>query len=305
VRRLLPTRPKPATGRRAVPFASRRGTRGAALLLVMYLVALLTALIGAFALTARMEQLQGRVLSQGVVADQLARAGLEYAMVRVADPEPSRQWLPDGRTYDWEFEGAQISVVIVDESGKIDLNGAAQPLLASLFQVLGAAPDMAAAVASAIVDWRDEDVLSQAQGGAEDPQYAAAGLPYGAKDAPFDTVGELEQVLGMSAELFALAAPHLTVFTGQAEPEQMFASAEVLQAMGIDPTPILQQRQAPAIPGQAPLVGSGSGTYSVASRARLRNGRESTLRVVVRAEASGLPGFAYTPLRWNEGVSPR
>jgi general secretion pathway protein K len=73
--------------------------RGAALLLVLWLVALLTALIGAFALTARMEALQGRVLSGGVQAQELARAGIEYAIVRAADSEAATRWVPDGRSY--------------------------------------------------------------------------------------------------------------------------------------------------------------------------------------------------------------
>ena len=47
--------------------------RGAALLLVLWLVALLTALIGAFALTARIESLQARVLSTGAVAQEQNR----------------------------------------------------------------------------------------------------------------------------------------------------------------------------------------------------------------------------------------
>jgi general secretion pathway protein K len=282
-----------------------RRARGAALLLVMWLIALLTSLVGAFALTARTENLQGRVLSQGVVAEQAARAGLEYAMVRVVDPEPMRQWLPDGRAYAWRFGDAAITVRIVDESGKVDLNTAEAPLLTALFRAVGAEPDTAAGLASAIIDWRDGDVLSQPQGGAEDPQYAAAERPYGAKDAPFDTIAEVEQVLGMTPELYAKVAEHLTVYSGQAEPDQTYASAPVLQAMGVDAGPILQQRAAPLVPGQASLVGSGSGTYSIDSRARLPDGREATLRVVVRAGASGVPGSAYTPLRWEEGASPR
>ncbi|MBC7988045.1 MAG: general secretion pathway protein GspK [Luteimonas sp.] len=271
----------------------------------MWLIALLTALVGAFALTARIENLQGRVLSQGVVAEQAARAGLEYAMVRVVDPEPTRQWLPDGRPYQWRFGDAAITVKIVDETAKVDLNAAEEPLLNALFRTVGAEPDLAASVASAIIDWRDPDPLSQPQGGAEDPQYAAAGRPYGAKDAPFDTVAEVEQVLGMTPALYAKVAEHLTVYTGQAQPDQTYASAEVLQAMGVDPTAILQQRSESPLPGQQSLVGSGSGTYSIDSRARLPDGREATLRVVVRAGASGVPGSAYTPLRWEEGASPR
>jgi len=287
------------------PVTRAANALGAALLLVMWLIALLTALVGAFALTARIENLQGRVLSQGVVAEQAARAGLEYAMVRVVDPEPTRQWLPDGRPYQWRFGDAAITVKIVDETAKVDLNAAEEPLLNALFRTVGAEPDLAASVASAIIDWRDPDPLSQPQGGAEDPQYAAAGRPYGAKDAPFDTVAEVEQVLGMTPALYAKVAEHLTVYTGQAQPDQTYASAEVLQAMGVDPTAILQQRSGTPLPGQQSLVGSGSGTYSIDSRARLPDGREATLRVVVRAGASGVPGSAYTPLRWEEGASPR
>ena len=68
----------------------RHRERGAALLLVLWLLALLTALVGAFALTARIEGMQGRVLHRGVIANEVARAGLEYALVRVADPDPRR-----------------------------------------------------------------------------------------------------------------------------------------------------------------------------------------------------------------------
>jgi len=68
--------------------------RGVALLLVVWLIALLTALIGAFAISARVESLQGRVLAQGSVVQQIARAGLEYALQRVADPDPGSRWTP-------------------------------------------------------------------------------------------------------------------------------------------------------------------------------------------------------------------
>jgi general secretion pathway protein K len=280
--------------------------RGAALVLVMWLVALLIALIGAFAMSARIEYMQGRTLSRGLVAEQAARAGLEYAMTRVFDLEPATQWLPDGRAYDWAFNGMEVQVRLVDEAAKVDLNNADLNLLASLFRVVGAAPDAATAVAAAIVDWRDSDSLSQPSGGAEDPQYAAAELPYGAKDAPFDTVGEVEQVLGMTPALYEAVAEHLTVFSGQATPDQRFASGEVLQALGVDPTAILAERERNAlIPGDGGIVGGGSGTYSIESRARLPDGRQAVLRAVVRAGPSGVPGSAYAPLRWEEGATAR
>lgn len=280
-----------------------RTASGAALLLVLWLIALLTAVVGAFAMLARVEYLQGRTLSQGVVADQAARAGLEYAMTRVVDLDQARQWLPDGREYTWGFGDADVTIVIVDESGKVDINAADLDLLAGLMQAVGVERQPARKLATAILDWRDPDSLTQIEGGAEDGDYASEDLPYGAKDAPFETVAELQLVLGMTPELFAKLAPHLTVYSGQGRPSEQYASAEVLQALGIDPERALAERRRPRQPGEAgALVGAGTGTYSIDSRARLRGGRVSVLRAVVRAGNSGLPGSAYTPLRWEEGA---
>ncbi|GAA4853777.1 type II secretion system minor pseudopilin GspK [Luteimonas vadosa] len=280
--------------------------RGVALILVMWLVALLIALVGAFAMTARIEYMQGRVLSGSVVAGQAARAGLEYAMTRVVLPETEGAWLPDGRAYPWTFGAARVEVRLVDESAKVDLNNADVNLISGLLRAVGAEPDAATGVAAAIVDWRDPDSLTQPSGGAEDPQYAAAERPYGAKDAPFETVAEVEQVLGMTPALYALVAEHLTVHSGRPQPDQRFASAAVLQALGIDPQPILAERERGSVPGSGgAIVGGGSGTYSIDSRARLPDGRRAVLRALVRTGASGLPGGAYTPLRWEEGATPR
>lgn len=291
---------------------SRAGRRlrgrasGAALLLVLWLIALLTAVVGAFALTARVEFLQGRTLSRGVVADQAARAGLEYAMTRVVDLEPTRQWLPDGREYRWAYAGAEVTVSIVDESGKVDLNAADLELLAGLIQAVGEERQPARTLAAAILDWRDPDSLTQVEGGAEDGDYGAAEKPYGAKDAPIESVAEAQLVLGMTPELFAKLAPHLTVYSGQGRPNEQYASAEVLRAMGVDAERTLAERRRPRRPGEAgALVGAGTGTYSIDSRARLRGGRVSVLRAVVRAGNSGMPGSAYTPLRWEEGAIAR
>lgn len=284
--------------------------RGAALLLVLWLIVLLTALVGAFALTAKIEHLQGRVLHRGLVAQQAARAGIEYAITRAAQDDPRRQWLPDGRDYSWSFGDAALTIRLVDESGKVDLNQADMVLLTTLFTVVGSEQEPATRLASAILDWRDADPLSQPAGGAEDPDYASAGRIYGAKDAMFESVAEVEQVLGMTPDLYAKVEPHLTVFSGRSQPDPAFASSEVLRAMGMDAEQVLAQRrvQDPAhdLPGEGPsIVGSNSGTYSIESRARLRDGRIAILRAVVRTGGNGLPGSAYTALRWEEGASPR
>jgi general secretion pathway protein K len=284
-------------------------SRGAALLLVMWLVALLAALVGAFALIARTEHLQGRVLVRGLVAENAARAGIEYAMTRVAASDPRRQWLPDGRTHRWRYADADVEVKLIDENGKIDLNQADMTLLTQFLQRFDVDQQQAAKLAAAILDWRDPDSLTQPAGGGEDGDYASAGLPYGAKDAEFESVAELEQVLGFTPELYAKLEPHLTVFSGRVRPDPAFASAEVLDAMGMNGADVVALRQRwnpasgqppPVLPEGGSLVGSSSGTYSIESRARLADRREAVLRVVVRAGGS-MPGTAYTPLRWQAG----
>jgi len=282
-----------------------RTHRGAALLLVLWLITLLAALVGAFALTARIEQQQGRVLSRGVAGDQAARAGLEYALTRLAMEDPALQWQPDGRPYAWRFHDIDVALEIVDETGKVDLNAADGLLLAALLQTTGAEQSVAVQVAGAIVDWRDGDDFVQVTGGAEAADYASAGRPYGAKNAPFESVAEIEQVLGMTPQLYEAIAPYLTIYSRLPSPDPQFAAAPVLQAMGVDADPILAARDATVAQLAGALLGSGSGTYSIESQARLPEGRTARLRAVVRTGAGAVPGTAYTVLRWEEGASPR
>lgn len=288
--------------RRALPSPRSRGT---ALILVLWLIVLLTALVGAFAVAARTEHLQGRVLTRGVVASNAARAGLEYALVRLSLPDQRLQWRPDGRSYAWRYADAQVQIRVTDENGKLDLNQADPQMLAALIQKAGVEASEALRLAGAIVDWRDPDTLTQPAGGGEDADYASAGLPYGAKDAEFEGVAELEQVIGMTPAVYARIEPHLTVYSGRTRPDPAFASAEVLDAMGLNGADIVAQRHGAGDGTLGGMAGVGSGTYSIDSRARLADGRQSVLRAVVRVGGGGLPGMAYLPLRWEEGSSPR
>src|SRR3546814_4268318 len=78
---------------------------------------------------------------------------------------------------------------------------------------------------------------------------------------------------------------------------------EVLQALGEDPMPILARRKARVPSPEDASLGGGSGTYSIDSRARLSNGRQATLRVVVRAGIGIIPGSSYTALRGEQAAT--
>ncbi len=288
--------------------------RGVAFIVVLWLIALVSILLGSFALLSRAESLQARHLFDTTQGRYAAEAGVNRAIYALAAPDPLARWIPDGRSYQFEFDGAQIEIEVIDESGKLDLNASELDLLVMFLRGSGVEEEAAAALAAAIVDWRDPDDLLSPNG-AEDSEYAAAGLDYGPKNALFDTVSEVQQVLGMSHALYQKLAPSLTVHSGMSVPNAMFAPAEVLMALpGIEPglaQQLVEQRHAfdpalggtpPTLPDGSPLVAQGgSGTYTVRSRATLANGAWTQLDTTVRLGGAALSGLAYTVLRWQEG----
>jgi general secretion pathway protein K len=280
--------------------------RGAALLLVLWLTMLIAGVVVVFAATAGTEALQGRFLERQAAARYLAEGGIEVAVLRMGSNDAARIWHPDGRPYAFALEGAQLEVRVVDESGKVDLNGASPELLAALIVAVGGDAARAPAIAAAIQDFRDGDSLLSPGGGAEDGEYAAQDLPYGAKDRPFEAVSELQQVLGMDGALYRKLVPHVTIFTGLTRPEPNFASEPVLKALGVTAIELqaILTRREPQANREAPvaeLAAPGSGTYSISSRATRPDGTKAEVHATVRLGAGGGLGQLYTPLAWRVG----
>ncbi|MBP8097806.1 MAG: general secretion pathway protein GspK [Arenimonas sp.] len=302
------------SGPTAFPAHGRPGSiRGAALLLVLWLLVLLTGLISVFALTSRTEALQGRFLGRSTAARLGAEAGIELAALHLQGADPATRWVPDGRVNEFKFEQQRIQVRVLDESAKIDLNVSAPDLLIGLFIAVGVDQERARQLSGAVLDWRDSDDLLNAQGGAEDPQYAEANLPYGAKDRPFETVSELRQVLGFDQALYENLLPHLTVFSGQARPSQTFASEPVLKALGVPALQIAQilaqrgtpkpDQPAPVLEQTTSLAAQGTGTYSISSRATRPDGTMVQIHATLRIGGGGGFGQLYLPLSWRVGES--
>lgn len=280
---------------------SRRHMHGAALVLVLWLIVLLTSVIGAFALTARVEQLQGSSGVDLARGGELARAGIEYGLYRLAGTADRPPWVPDGRSYQWDYAGVPIEITLLAESGKVDLNQADAVLLGALFEQGGADRAQAQRLAAAIMDWRDSDDLLQ-PAGAEAPQYQAAGLPYGPANGYFQSIDELRRVLGMTPVLFDAVAPWLTLWGQRSLPEVLYAPDPVLRAMGQDPALVQAQRQAAAASGDPAPLASGTDTFSIRSRAQLGDGRVVSVDAVLRVGPSEIAGSTYTMLRWQQGM---
>ena len=125
--------------------------------------------------------------------------------------------------------GVEVGVEVVDQSGLLNPNTASPDLLAALMLRLGADPGQAGRIAAAVADWRAPGRRS-ARRGMKAAQYQAAGLHYGPPGAPFETLGELGDVFGMTPALLAALAPHLTLYSDD-DPDPAAADPVVRAAL--------------------------------------------------------------------------
>lgn len=184
-----------------------------ALIVALWVLGLLSLVAAAFMADTRTEARLARNLIENAKAEALADAAVHRAIAALLDPDPVRQPRVDGTVYRWFFGGGQSLVSVEDESGKIDLNTAADPLLEGLFVSVGTDPATSKRLVAAVRDFADPDQLVRPDG-AEDPEYEAAGLVGGAMDGRFGNVADLQQVLGMTSDLYDRTAPVLTVYSG-------------------------------------------------------------------------------------------
>ena len=216
------------TDARRVP----RGQTGIALVLVLWLTILLTVIATGFAYSMRTEALA----AHNALSLAQARALADGAIMRVAfelmrPRTPNEPWQPDAAVHVWNEDGGRIAANAIDESGRIDLNTASDPLLKSLLQVTGGMdPDAAARMVDVIDDWKTPGDLRRPNG-AKAPEYQAAGLPYKPANAPFENVADLQRVLGMTPALYAALADSLTVFNKSAGINAAYATRSVLLAL--------------------------------------------------------------------------
>ncbi len=270
--------------------------RGIALMLVLWVITLLTIIAVGMTATQRTEiNLAANQVASAAFRAQ-SDAAIQFAALNLLTQPPVATelealdtqvfWVPDGQPRVWGLGEQMLEIRIINEASLIDLNTADRDLLLALMLAVGlqdAEPD---SLVDAILDWRDEDDLHLVNG-AEDPDYEAAGLPYGAKDGPFDSLEELQQVMGFNRELYRILAPALTVSSGQATPEPSFAPPLVqaaLQGISLDEmqdrldteTAVLQETPTPQ--------GRGGPLYRIQVRWRAPGGTFRSMESLVRIQ---------------------
>ncbi|MFN2257945.1 MAG: type II secretion system minor pseudopilin GspK [Desulfuromonadaceae bacterium] len=234
---------------------------GMALLLVLALTALLSALVGEMAFNSYVDLRLVETFRDQTRAEYVARGGIDVGRHMLSSDTNEY----DGATEMWAQgipnypvgDIGSISIEIEAEDGKVNLNNlvgannnpdaVTVDQCERLFDILGI-PDPQAHV-DALIDWIDADDDPRPVG-AEAGYYAAQPGNISCKNAPLDTLDELKVIAGFSAEEVETLRPHVSVYgsgkihLNSATPEVLFALA---QEMDLDTAALIaeQSRERP------------------------------------------------------------
>jgi general secretion pathway protein K len=242
-----------------------KGQRGVALLVVLWVLALLSLLLASLAGSVRLETRQAlwqRQHTQGLLA---AEAGVSLAVVGLLERNPNLRWRADGQPHSLAFDGAQVQVNVLSELGKLDLNVAALADFGRLLKAAGASNAQAEDL---------ENALNQRRGG----------------HPPLRLLEEVRELPGMSEALYSALLSEITLWSGLDSPVSAFASPLLRRALGLGNAP-----------GGGVVESSDPGhILTLYSQARLANGYTTALSVTLLLTASKEGTRPYRVLRWQE-----
>jgi general secretion pathway protein K len=215
-----------------------KNDKGVALVLVLWILAFLSVLVGEFCMAMRTEVNITTNFKEETLSHYYAKAGVNLAIHNLLYKEGFPQSLgKDEMT--WETEGADwhigakiplisygdgvMDIEIQNESGKVNINAASRGLLEMMLSAFDLDDQDKEIIIDSILDWRDEDD-SYRLNGAEDEYYGSLAHPYEAKNGFFDSVDELLLVRGMTPEIFYGGLKEMiTIYPG----ESLFSGSEV------------------------------------------------------------------------------
>ena len=293
------------------------GQAGVALVVVLWMVALLTIMAGSFSLstqrnTGLVKNAQDR--ARGLA---LADAGVHYALLMLSHPDPLKRLRSDGTPYEVVLPGGKVRLAVFDESGKIDLNAASEQTLRTLLGQLAGDSELAGPLTDKILDWRDGDDLKRVNG-AESKEYQAEGKPYVPQNKNFQALEELQMVSGLTPALYKKLEPALTIYSGQDGINPQKASGETLRnVLGLDAKTVadylVQRRETPANAPPPPpplglplggirLIQGGELAYTIFAQALSGDGPGAGIKVVARRQASRNNGAPFAFVSWKQQI---
>ena len=124
--------------------------------------------------------------------------------------------------------GEQATVTVEEELGKVDLNTATPTVLARLFTALTLDQAIGTRIAQRILEFRDPG-----RGQGKDPGARSTNYEPGAA-ARFTTIMQLDQIDGISPDLFRVALRFVTVRSGRPEPDGDAASLVLRELLNLE-----------------------------------------------------------------------
>jgi general secretion pathway protein K len=203
------------------------GRDGFILVAVLWILTALAALTAVYAVYIANTAAAVRIYDYRLQVQALVTAGLEVTAYHLIGFDDSHR--PTSGNVGFDLGQSRVDVEFRSEGARIDLNFAPKAMLSGLFAVLGAAPEDAEAYADRIIAWRTKPKAGAPNEEAD--AYRSAGLSYGPRQAPFQSVAELRLVRGLPSELVDAALPFVTIFNGRAEIDVNEAPREVVAAL--------------------------------------------------------------------------
>jgi general secretion pathway protein K len=272
-----------------------KGEDGFALITVLWAVLILATIAASIMATGRTESRLSRTHLDMAELDAVADAAINIAILHLLDPTAEVRPPADGTPVTVEFAGQRVVVTVLDESGKVDLNMADAELLRRLLVAAGVGTDAAQPLVDKILDWR-EPGEGKRLNGAKAKEYRDAGILYGPRGAPFESVEELQLVLGITPELYARLAPSLTVYSQTPWVDPAFAPKDVLTAltgMGGEPVSTVLAERGTGTTGGVMVGHAFSISAEVEGTDRLSVARTAVIRL------SGAPGAPLGIYQWR------
>jgi general secretion pathway protein K len=277
------------TGRRQ----AEAGPRGFALVTVLWAMLILAAIAASIIATGRTESRLSATHRGIAELDAVADAAINLTILHLLAPDAEDRPPVDSTPFAIEFAGYRIAMSAQDESGKVDLNMADGDLLRQLLIAAGVDARDAQLLLDKILDWR-EGGIGKRINGAKAGDYRAAGFLYGPRNGPFQSVEELQLVMGITPALYRRLAPSLTIHSQTPWVDPAFAPPDVMTALdGLGGT------SAPARQANAARTGGVMVGHAFTIRAALEgpDGLRVARTAVIRL--SGTPGAPVGIYRWN------
>jgi len=268
--------------------ASSAREAGFALLIVLWTMVLLALLVTELTSAGRTEAQLAHNLRLGAALQDAADAALYEGIFGLIDAGPHR--IPaDGLVHAMRVDGLPAAIRIEPLDGRVNPNIAPPELLEGLLGAVGADPRTASRIAAAIIDWRSP-AADPRPDAAKEPAYRAAGLPYAPPGAPFQSLNEIGMVLGMTPELLARLAPHLSLYNPS---DPVLADADPVVAR------VLQGNAAAPSVGAAPATPPSQETVAeITASVAGPGGTRATRRAVVHI-GQAIDGRDWHILAWD------